>query len=127
MIELTSTPIMLMIILGVTGMAIPVINIIRKERGGATFYGTIAFAALIISIGFVMYQFYSESIAPAAVFSADVLVDDAFGSFFAIAMLIVSIITVVGSFNYMRNRANPAVYFSLILLSLPNWNICIHH
>ena len=64
-----------------------------------------------------MYQFYSESIAPAAIFSADVLVDDAFGSFFAIAMLIVSIITVVGSFNYMRNRANPAVYFSLILLS----------
>ena len=117
MIELTSTPIMLMIILGVTGMAIPVINVIRKERGGSTFYGTIAFAALIISIGFVMYQFYSESIAPAAVFSADVLVDDAFGSFFAIAMLIVSIITVVGSFNYMRNRANPAIYFSLILLS----------
>ena len=117
MIELTSTPIMLMIILGVAGMAIPVINIIRKERGGSTFYGTIAFAALIISIGFVMYQFYSESIAPAAVFSADVLVDDAFGSFFAIAMLIVSIITVVGSFNYMRNRANPAIYFSLILLS----------
>jgi len=117
MIELTSTPIMLMIILGVAGMAIPVINVIRKERGGSTFYGTIAFAALIISIGFVMYQFYSESIAPAAIFSADVLVDDAFGSFFAIAMLIVSIITVVGSFNYMKNRANPAVYFSLILLS----------
>jgi len=117
MIELTSTPIMLMIILGVAGMAIPVINVIRKERGGSTFYGTIAFAALIISIGFVMYQFYSESIAPAAIFSADVLVDDAFGSFFAIAMLIVSIITVVGSFNYMRDRANPAVYFSLILLS----------
>ena len=117
MIELTSTPIMLMVILGVAGMAIPVINVIRKERGGSTFYGTIAFAALIISIGFVMYQFYSESIAPAAIFSADVLVDDAFGSFFAIAMLIVSIITVVGSFNYMRNRANPAIYFSLILLS----------
>ena len=117
MIELTSTPIMLMVILGVAGMAIPVINVIRKERGGSTFYGTIAFAALIISIGFVMYQFYSESIAPAAIFSADVLVDDAFGSFFAIAMLIVSIITVVGSFNYMRNSANPAVYFSLILLS----------
>ena len=117
MIELTSTPIMLMVILGVAGMAIPVINVVRKERGGSTFYGAIAFAALIISIGFVMYQFYSESIAPAAIFSADVLVDDSFGSFFAIAMLIVSIITVVGSFNYMRNRANPAIYFSLILLS----------
>ena len=117
MIELTSTPIMLMVILGVAGMAIPVINVIRKERGSSTFYGAIAFAALIISIGFVMYQFYSESIAPAAIFSADVLVDDSFGSFFAIAMLIVSIITVVGSFNYMRNRANPGIYFSLILLS----------
>jgi NADH-quinone oxidoreductase subunit N len=32
-------------------------------------------------------------------------------------MLIVSIITVVGSFSYMKNRANPAVYFSLILLA----------
>ena len=117
MIEITSTPIVLMIILGVTGMAIPVINVIRKEKGSSTFYGTIAFAALIISIGFVAYQFYSDSIAPAAVFSADVLVDDAFGSFFAIAMLIVSIITVVGSFSYMKNRANPAVYFSLILLA----------
>ena len=117
MIEITSTPIVLMIILGVTGMAIPVINVIRKEKGSSTFYGTIAFAALIISIGFVAYQFYSDSIAPAAIFSADVLVDDAFGSFFAVAMLIVSIITVVGSFSYMKNRANPAVYFSLILLA----------
>ena len=117
MIEITSTPIVLMIILGVTGMAIPVISVIRKEKGSSTFYGTIAFAALIISIGFVAYQFYSDSIAPAAIFSADVLVDDAFGSFFAIAMLIVSIITVVGSFSYMKNRPNPAVYFSLILLA----------
>ena len=66
---------------------------------------------------FVVYQFYSESIAPAAIFSADVLVDDAFGSFFAIAMLIVSIMTVAGSLNYMRKKSNPAMYFSLILLS----------
>jgi len=40
-----------------------------------------------------------------------------FGSFFAIAMLIVAIITTVGSFNYMRNKAHPAVYYSLILLA----------
>ena len=45
------------------------------------------------------------------------LSDDGFGSFFAIAMLIVSIMTVAGSFNYMRKRSNPAIYFSLILLS----------
>ncbi len=117
MIELNSTPIVLMIILGVAGMLIPVINVARKEKGSTTFYGAIAFGALILSMIFVVYQFYSESIAPAAIFSADVLVDDAFGSFFAIAMLIVSIMTVAGSLNYMRKKSNPAMYFSLILLS----------
>ena len=117
MIDLTSTPIVLMIILGVAGMIIPVINVARKEKGSASFYGAIAFGALILSMGFVVYQFYTESIAPAAIFSADVLVDDAFGSFFAIAMLIVSIMTVVGSLNYMRKKSNSAMYFSLILLS----------
>ena len=117
MIELNSTPIILMIILGVAGMLIPVINIAKKEKGSATFYGAIAFGALILSMIFVVYQFYSESIAPAAIFSADVLVDDAFGSFFAIAMLIVSIMTVAGSLNYMRKKSNPAMFFSLILLS----------
>ena len=45
------------------------------------------------------------------------LVDDAFGSLFAIAMLIVAIFTTVGSFSYMKNKANPSIYFSLILLS----------
>ena len=117
MIELNSTPIVLMIILGVAGMIIPVINVARKEKGSTSFYGAIAFGALILSMGFVVYQFYTESIAPAAIFSADVLVDDAFGSFFAIAMLIVSIMTVVGSLNYMRKKSNSAMYFSLILLS----------
>ena len=117
MIDLTSTPIVLMIILGVAGMIIPVINVARKEKGSASFYGAIAFGALILSMGFVVYQFYTESVAPAAIFSADVLVDDAFGSFFAIAMLIVAIMTVAGSLNYMRKKSNPAMYFSLILLS----------
>ena len=117
MIDLTSTPIVLMIILGVAGMIIPVINVARKEKGSSSFYGAIAFGALILSMGFVVYQFYTESVAPAAIFSADVLVDDAFGSFFAIAMLIVAIMTVAGSLNYMRKKSNPAMYFSLILLS----------
>ena len=37
MIDLTSTPIVLMIILGVAGMIIPVINVARKEKGSASF------------------------------------------------------------------------------------------
>ncbi len=78
MIELTSTPIILMVILGVAGMIIPVINVIRKERGSSTFYGLIAFGALLLALGYVIYRFYTDSVADAAIFSSDVLVDDGF-------------------------------------------------
>ena len=116
MIEFTSTPIILTILLGAVGVILPVISIIRKERG-SSLYGGIAFGALIAAICFVAYQILSKHIMPAAIFSKNVLVDDTFGSFFAIAMLLVSIMTTVGSFNYMRGRSNPAVYYSLILLA----------
>jgi NADH-quinone oxidoreductase subunit N len=117
MIDFTSTPIIITVILGTVGVILPVINVIRKEHGSSSFYGAIAFGALIASIGFVAYQIISKNVMPAAIFSENVLVDDMFGSFFAIAMLIVAIITTVGSFNYMRNKAHPAVYYSLILLA----------
>ena len=116
MIDLTSTPIILTIILGSVGVILPVISIIRKERGSSIYAG-IAFGALIAAISFVAYQILSKHIMPAAIFSKNILVDDTFGSFFAIAMLIVSIMTTVGSFNYMRGKSNPAVYYSLILLA----------
>ncbi len=116
MIEFTSTPIILTILLGAVGVILPVISIIRKERG-SSLYGGIALGALIAAICFVAYQILSKHIMPAAIFSKNVLVDDTFGSFFAIAMLLVSIMTTVGSFNYMRGRSNPAIYYSLILLA----------
>jgi NADH-quinone oxidoreductase subunit N len=116
MIEFTSTPIILTILLGAVGVILPVISIVRKERG-SSLYGGIALGALIAAICFVAYQILSKHIMPAAIFSKNVLVDDTFGSFFAIAMLLVSIMTTVGSFNYMRGRSNPAVYYSLILLA----------
>ena len=117
MIDLTSTPIIILAILGSVGIAIPVINIALKEKGSSTAYGVIALIALFASIGYVILQLALEHVAPAAIFSQDVLVDDAFGSLFAIAMLIVAIFTTIGSFSYMKNKDNPAIYFSLILLS----------
>ena len=117
MIDLTSTPIIILAILGSVGIAIPVINIALKEKGSSTAYGVIALIALFASIGYVLYQLALEHVAPAAIFSQDVLVDDAFGSLFAIAMLIVAIFTTIGSFSYMKDKDNPAIYFSLILLS----------
>jgi len=57
MIEISSTPIVIIAILGVAGVVLPVINVIRREKGSNSFYAVIAFAALIISIGYVGYQF----------------------------------------------------------------------
>lgn len=116
MIEFTSTPIILILLLGAVGVIIPVISVARKEKGSSV-YGIIAFGALIAAIGFVIYQLVTKQVMSGAIFSQSVLVDDKFGSFFAIAMLIVGIMTTVGSFNYLRGRAHPAVYYSLILLS----------
>ena len=117
MLEITSTPLVIMAILGTVGILIPIISIIKREQDSNSFYAVIAFAALIASLGYVIYQFISENVAPSALFSEDVLVDDAFGGLFAIAMLIVALFTTVGSFNYMRKHNSPAVYYSLILLA----------
>ena len=117
MLEITSTPLVIMAILGTVGILIPIISIARKEQGSNTFYAVIALAALLVSIGYVGYQFINDNVAPAALFSEDVLVDDAFGGLFAIAMLIVALFTTVGSFNYMKKHNSPAVYYSLILLA----------
>ena len=117
MIEISSTPLILLAILGTVGIAIPLISISRKEQGSTLFYGVIAFGALLASIGYVIFQLAANNVSKSAIFSNDVLVDDTFGGLFAIALLIVAIMTTVGSFNFMRDKKHPAVYFSLILLS----------
>jgi F420H2 dehydrogenase subunit N len=117
MIEITSTPMVLVAILGTIGVSLPIISIVKKDRGSNSFYATIALIALIASIGYVALQFATENVLPSALFSEDVLVDDTFGGFFAIAMLIVAIFTTVSSFNYMKDKNHPAVYYSLILLA----------
>jgi len=52
MIDFTSTPIILTMILGAVGVIIPVISNARKEKG-SSLYGGMAFAALIAAITFV--------------------------------------------------------------------------
>lgn len=117
MIEITSTPIVLIAILGTIGMILPVMSVVRKEKGSNSLYAAIAFAALIASLGYVGYEIVAHHLPPAAIFSGDVLANDSFSGLFAIAMLIVAIITTAGSINFMRNQAHPPVYYSLILLS----------
>ncbi len=119
MVDLLSTPILVTIILGVVGLAIPAIDAARREKGKDRnkIYSAIAFAALIVAIGIVIYRVFSGEVLPAVAFSSEVLVDDLFGSFFAIALLIVSVMVTASSWNYYKGKTNPAAYYSLILLS----------
>lgn len=117
MIEITSTPIILIAILGTIGMILPIISVAKKERGSNSFYAAIAFGALIASIGYVVYEIVANQLPSGSVFSEDVLANDSFSGLFAIAMLIVAIITTAGSFNFMRGQTHTPVYYSLILLS----------
>ena len=115
-----STPILLTVVLGVVGLAIPVIDGLRKERGGSgsnKLYSGISIATLIFAIGFVVFRVLSGEVMPAMSFGPGALSNDVFGSFFAVAFLIVSIMVTVSSWNYMKGKTNPAAYYSLILLS----------
>src|ERR1044071_5135447 len=116
--NIISTTLVVTVILGVVGLAIPVIDAFKKERGSNNrLYSGIASGALILTIGIVIFRVLSGEVMPAVLFSKGVITDDLFGSFFAIALLIVSIMVTVSSWNYMKGRINPAAYYSLILLS----------
>ena len=117
MMDILSTPMVIVAILGTVGVLLPVVSIARGERGSNPFYGIIALGALGASMAFVGYRLVTDSVHPATLFSQEVLSDDMFGAFFAIAMLIVAAMTTVGSFNYMRKHGHHAVYYSLILMS----------
>lgn len=119
MVDLLSTPILVTIILGVVGLAIPAIDAGRREKGAGRnkLYSAIAFGALVLAFGIIILRVFSGEVLPAVAYSNEVLVDDLFGSFFAIALLIVSIMVTASSWNYYKGRSNPAAYYSLILLS----------
>ena len=105
-------------ILGAVGLAIPIIDALKKERGANNrLYCGISVVAIILVIGIIIFRIlFGESI-PTIEFGKTMLADDMFGSFFAITLLIVSVMVTASSWNYMKNKTNPAAYYSLILLS----------
>src|SRR6476619_5116660 len=113
-----STPLILTVVLGVVGFGLQIIDRLRKERGSNNkLYSAISVGTLIFAIGFVIARVLSGEVMPGMAFGPGVLSNDVFGSFFAVAFLIVSIMVTVSSWNYMKGRTNPAAYYSLILLS----------
>ncbi len=114
MMEFISTPIMLVMILGTTGVLLPIIHISKKEGGTTSVYAITSLLVLIASICYVIYQLITEQ---TSVFPENVLTNDILGGLFAISMLLVAIMTVLGSFDFIRKLPHSAAYFSLILLS----------
>lgn len=118
MVDFFSTPLVVTFILGAVGLAIPVIDTFKKERGSNNkLYSAIASGALIVTIGYVIYRIFSGEPLPPVEFGQGLLANDMFGSFFAITFLIVSIMVTASSWSFMKGRVNPAAYYSLILLS----------
>src|ERR671911_2274167 len=119
MVDLLSSPILVTIILGSVGLAIPAIDAGRREKGRDRnkIYSAIAFGALILAISIIVFRVLTGEVLPAVAFSQEVVVDDMFGSFFAIALLIVSIMVTASSWTYYKGKSNPAAYYSLLLLS----------
>lgn len=115
MIEITSTPIILIIILGTAGVFLPIISIIQKKTISSTLYWVISLTALLFSIFYVVYRLISSDTL--STFSEDVLTIDLLGDLFAISMLLVAILTTVGSLDFIRKKSHSSIYFSLILLS----------
>src|ERR671921_1971681 len=119
MIDISSTPIIIIILLGSVGLAIPIVDAYKKEKGKSKnkLFSAITFGTLIIALLIVISRVISGEPLPAMYFGHDVIADDMFGSFFAVSLLIVSIMVSASSWNYMRGIANYSSYYSLILLS----------
>jgi len=116
--DFLSTPLLVTVILGSVGLAIPIIDSLRKERGaGNKLYSGISVGAIILIIGIISIRLFSGEPIPTIEFGKGMLADDMFGAFFAISLLIVSAMVTASSWNYMKNKTNPAAYYSLILLS----------
>ena len=118
MFDFYSTPIMVTVILGAVGLAIPVIDAIKRERGSNNkLYSGISFGTLALVIGIILYRVLAGEPLPSVEFGPGLLADDMFGSFFAITFLIVSVMVTASSWSFMKGKSNPAAYYSLILLS----------
>ena len=119
MLDITSTPIIIIILLGAVGLGIPIIDAIQKEKGKKKnkLFSLITLVTLVIAILIVISRVLAGEPLPALSFSNDVIADDMFGSFFAISLLIVSIMVSASSWNYMKGISNYSSYYSLILLS----------
>jgi len=119
MIDISSTPIIIILLLGSVGLGIPIIDAVKKEKGKRKnkLFSLITFATLVLAILIVISRVIGGEPLPAMSFGKDVIADDMFGSFFAISLLIVSIMVSASSWNYMQGISNYSSYYSLILLS----------
>ncbi|HEY3527086.1 MAG TPA: NADH-quinone oxidoreductase subunit N, partial [Nitrososphaeraceae archaeon] len=78
MIDISSTPIIIIILLGSVGLAIPIVDAFKKEKGKNKnkLFSAITFGTLIISLLIVISRILSGEPLPAMNFGKDVITDD---------------------------------------------------
>ena len=102
------------IILTVAGTLIMILEGIAGDRPRRTGSGTLAVLAIVLAIGASV----AAAAHPGYAFS-NMLVIDGFATFFRVLVLVVALLTVLISFQYLdRERANAGDYFALILFSV---------
>src|SRR6266540_5203098 len=116
--DFLSTPLLVTAILGSVGLAIPIIDSLKKERGANNrLYCGISVGTIVLIISIIIIRVLFGEQIPTIEFGKGMLADDMFGAFFSISFLIVSIMVTASSWDFMKNKTNPAAYYSLILLS----------
>ncbi len=102
------------IILTVAGTLIMILEGLAGDRPRRTGSGALAVLAIVLAIGASV----AAAAHPGYAFS-NMLVIDGFATFFRVLVLVVALLTVLISFQYLdRERANAGDYFALILFSV---------
>lgn len=109
-------PFVLMGLLAGAGLLIPSLDVALRGRMQASVARYVAFAALLVAVGLVV----GEAVTAGSVgftAAAGVFRNDALGLFFSMVVLLVSILVVGASFDYMRGDPNESVFYALLLFT----------
>ncbi len=110
------TPIILILLLGGVALFIPILEVFFKGhvRGRVSSYITVG--TLIIAILLTIYQPITSPL-DLTQSSSELFRNDLLGLFFALTVLVVSLLVAASSIDYMRDQMNESIYYSLLLFT----------
>ncbi len=110
------TPLILIPLLGGVAVFMPLLEIIFKGEMRSKFASYIAVTVLLVALAVVIYQ---PLISPLQLTtsSSGLFRNDLMGLFFSLAVLLVALLVTISSLDYMKERPNQPIYYSLLLFT----------